>query len=379
MARDGTLRRAQHIGSAAGIVLIASAALLARAAAVTPRTAQHTVQTAPLELSIASPRPYFMQLSGLGPAFEGTRVVWTAIDPGQQAGSRADRIYCYDLQTRRLSVPVRSEYGKTGFIGGYALAGGQLAYVDTGLTPGGPLSWRVDIFDFRTHDRETIASSDGAEGSQIAPQIAYDGTHLLVLQTMDDGAAGHDSLATLYTPSQHRRQLLGRAANGLFGDPALARDAALWTVVAYGPRPSSHLALYDLRHQTLHTEAVGNVSQLAASGDYVVWKTGMSGINGRIALYSVRANRLVAADLAHGDRAVYPTINGHTVAWTFDDGSAIQVYSLGSGRVIYTSPTIHNRFYGLTAVADHAISWAYTVIATGKSGAHGYVVVHQMR
>lgn len=358
---------------------VAGVALLIGAGALAPwHATAAAVATAPRDLTIASPQPYFMQLGGQGPAFAGNRIVWTAINPQGQAGSQADRIYAYDLVHRRLSVPVRSQFGAAGFIGGYALAGNKLAYVDTGLTRGGLLSWRVAIVDLDTHDAQTIAGSPPGGGSHIAPQIAYDGAHLLILQTLDLGALGHESVATLFTPAQHRQQVLERARGLVFGDPTLAHNAVLWTTINFSPHASSHLTLYVMTRHMLHTLAVGDVSQLAASGDLVVWKSGMSGVNGHIGLYSVQSNRVLVADVAHSNRAVYPATDGRLVAWTYDDGSRVQIYSLGSSRVIYSAPIVRNRFYGLTAMSDHSVAWAYTIIQTDAHRARGYIVVHEI-
>jgi hypothetical protein len=118
---------------------------------------------------------------------------------------------------------------------------------------------------------------------------------------------------------------------------------------------------------------------VAASGDLVVWKSGMTGIGGHIGLYSLRRNRVLATDLAHGNRAIFPSIDGRLVAWTYADGSRVQVYSLSAGRIIFTTPVVPQRIYGLTAVSGHAASWTYTVLAAGKNGARGYVVVRQIR
>ena len=87
----------------------------------------------PLQTTVASPWPFFMQLSGQGPALSGDRVVWTATSGQRQAGAEANRIYTYDLDDRRLNVAVRSHFGALGFIGSYALVGAKLAYVDTGF------------------------------------------------------------------------------------------------------------------------------------------------------------------------------------------------------------------------------------------------------
>ena len=345
----------------------------------------------PLETTIASPRPFFLQLSGQGPALSGGRVVWTATTGPGQAGSAANRIYAYDLDARRLSVAVRSRYGALGFIGSYALVGTTLAYVDTGfLGPtAGPSSapapsagtfvWQVSIVDLHTGRTQTIAASPRTAGSSIAPQISFDGTRVLMLETVDLSSARHDSMALLYTLAQHRWQLLQRARNVLFADPALARNTALWTRITYGVHVSSHLIAYNLARPSVRNVPVGDVSQVAASGDLVVWKSGMTGVGGHIGLYSLRRNRVLATDLAHSNRAIFPSIDGRLVAWTYADGSRVQVYSLSSRHVIFTTPVVLHRIYGLTAVSGHAASWAYTVLAMGKGGARGYVVVRQIR
>src|SRR5207248_3511965 len=141
---------------------------------------------------------------------------------------------------RRLSVAVRSHYGAAGFIGGYALVGTRLAYVDTGFL-GRTFVWRVSIVDLHTGRAQTIATSPRAATSSIAPQISFDGANLLLLETIDLSGARHDSLAVLYTPAQHRQRLLQRARNVLFADPALARHTALWTRITYVVHASSHL------------------------------------------------------------------------------------------------------------------------------------------
>jgi hypothetical protein len=338
-----------------------------------------------------------MQLSGQGPALSGNRVVWTATTGPGQAGSAANRIYAYDLDARRLSVAVRSRYGAMGFIGSYALVGTKLAYVDTGFlgptagpssepgwftsTPApaaGTFVWQVSIVDLHSGRRQTIAASPRTARSSIAPQISFDGARVLILETVDLSGARHDSMAILYTLAQHPWQLLQRARNVLLADPALARDTALWTRITYGVHTSSHLIAYNLARPAARNVPVGDVSQVAASGDLVVWKSGVTGVGGRIGLYSLRRNRVLATDLAHSNRAIFPSIDGRTVAWTYADGSRVQVYSLRSRRVIFTTPVVLHRLYGLTAVSGHAASWTYTVLATSKGGARGYVVVRQM-
>jgi hypothetical protein len=352
----------------------------------------------PLEMTIASPRPFFPQLSGQGPALSGDHVVWTATTGPGQAGSAANRIYAFDLAARRLSVAVRSRYGALGFIGSYALVGTRLAYVDTGflgptagpsLAPGwststaapaaGTFVWQVSIVDLHSGRTQPIAASPRTARSSIAPQISFDGTRVLMLETVDLSSARHDSMALLYTLAQHRWQLLQRARNVLFADPALAHDTALWTRITYGVHVSSHLLAYNLARPSVRQVPVGDVSQVAANGDLVVWKSGMTGVGGHIGLYSLRRNRVLATDLAHSNRAIFPSIDGRLVAWTYADGSRVQVYSLSSRRVIFTTPVVLHRIYGLTAVSSHVASWTYTALAHGKGGARGYVVVRQMR
>jgi hypothetical protein len=351
-----------------------------------------------LETTIASPRPFFPQLSGQGPALSGDHVVWTATTGPGQAGSAANRLYAYDLAARRLSVAVRSRYGALGFIGSYALIGTKLAYVDTGflgptagpsLAPGwststpapaaGTFVWQVSIVDLHSGRTHTIAAAPRTARSSIAPQISFDGTKVLMLETVDLSGARHDSMALLYTLAQHRWQLLQRARNVLFADPALAHNTALWTRITYGVQVSSHLIAYNLARLSVRHVPVGDVSQVAASGDLVVWKSGMTGVGGHIGLYSLQRNRVLATDLAHSNRAIFPSIDGRIVAWTYADGSRVQVYRLSSRRVSFTTPVVLHRIYGLTAVSGHAASWTYTVLATGKRGARGYVVVRRIR
>lgn len=320
-----------------------------------------------------------MQLSGQGPALSGTRVVWTATAGQGQSGSEADRIYSYDLSSRRLTAPVRSRYGAVGFIGSYALVGSQLAYVDTGFAPGGIFSWRVCLTDLRNDRTQTLAASSPGDTTTIPPQIAFDGTHVLMVQTSNIGATQHDGRAFLFTPSRHSQQLLARVKNVTFSDPALATNAALWTAVAFGTHVTSRLTAYDMTRHTVRTLPVGDVSELAASGDMVVWKTGMDGTGGHIGLYSLHSGRVLSHNLAHSDSAIFPSIGGRLVSWTYGDGSHMQIYSLGSQRVIFSAPTIKHRIYGPTAVASNAVSWVYTILASGRSAAQGDVVVRQVR
>ncbi len=375
VARIGTVTQRRRWGTAA-IAILVPAGLAAWS--ILPRSAvaaHHT--TPPRDLTIASPRPFFIQLSGQGPAMANGRVVWTAINAQGQAGSQADGIYVYAIQSGRLGEPIRSRYGKAGFIGSYALVGDDLAYVDTGLTKGGLLTWRIAVTDLRTNRSRLVMASAAGGASHIPPQIAFDGSHVLVLQTIDSSASAHVSSATLYSLDDHSARVLLRRTDVLFGDPAFAHDAALWTAVTFTPRPSSRLTMYDLARRALRTLSVGDVSQLAASGDLVVWKSGLSGLAGRIALYSLHANRVLAANLAGGDRAIFPTTDGRNVAWTYGDGSRVQIYNIGAHRVIYNAPAAQNRVYGLTALASHTASWTYTVIASSPKGASkGFVVVH---
>ena len=365
-----------------GAVMFTGSALLVAIEAQPLRvTASSAVRETPTDLAIASPRPMFMQLSGQGPALSGHRVVWTATDSQGQPGSEADLMYEYDLAKRLLTVPVRSHFGSVGFVGSYALVGDELAYVDTGFAEGGVIPWRLSLLNLRTGRGETIATSRNGAVSGIPPQISFDGTDLLMLQTVDLANGHHDSLAILFTfASQMRRHVLQRVHDGLLGDPALGHNTALWTTIDFAPRASSHLTAYDLKQGSIRTISVGDVSQLSASGDYVVWKSGMTGTNGEIGLYSLARNRVVSTDLARSDNAIFPSIDGRLVAWTYGDGSRVQVYSLSSNRVIYNAPSARHRIYGLTSVSNHAVSWAYTVLATNRQGqARGYVVVHQVR
>jgi hypothetical protein len=325
-------------------------------------------------------------------------VVWTATTGPGQAGSAANRIYAYDLAARRLSVAVRSRYGALGFIGSFTLVGTKLVYVDTGfvgptsgpaLAPGrststpapaaGTFVWQVSLVDLHSGRTQTIATSPRTARSSIAPQISFDGTRVLMLETVDLSGARHDSMALLYTLAQHRWQLLQRAPNVLFADPALAQNTGLWTRITYGVHTSSHLTAYNLARPSVRQVPVGDVSQVAASGDLVVWKSGMTGVGGHIGLYSLRRNRVLATDLAHSNRAIFPSIDGRLLAWTYADGSRVQVYSLSSRRVILTTPVVLHRVYGLTAVSGRAASWTYTALADSKGGARGYVVVRQAR
>ncbi len=320
-----------------------------------------------------------MQLGGQGPAISGNRVVWTATKGQGQSGSEADRIYAYNLADRSLSIPVLSHYGSVGFIGSYALVGSKLAYVDTGFATGGIFTWRIAITDLSSRRTALVASSQPRQMSSIPPQIAFDGTHLLALQTVNLSGTQHESIATLYTPARHSAQVLERVRNLSFGDPALAHNMAFWTTVNFTGHASSRLTAYDLVRHTRRLLPVGDVSQLSASGNLLVWKSGMAGVSGHIGLYQVDRNRVLSTNLAHGNAAIFPSIGGRLVAWTYGDGSRMQVYSLGSSRVIYTAPVAHGRVYGLTSVSGQAVSWAYTVLATGKQSAHGYVVVRQVR
>lgn len=334
----------------------------------------------PQQVSIASPRPFFMQVSGQGPALSGTRVVWTATTGQGGSGSEADRIYAYDLSTRRLSVLVHSSYGAVGFIGSYALVGSQLAYVDTGFAPGGIFTWRVNLMDLHNGHEYTLATSPaGDTATTIPPQIAFDGAHVLMVLTTNVGTTQHGGSAILFTPARRLRQVVASAANVEFSDPALATNAALWTSVSFTPSMSSRLTAYDMTRHTLRTLPVGNVSELAASGDMVAWKSGPDGTSGHIGLYSLRSGRVIAGNLAHSNNAIFPSIGGRMVSWTYGDGSRVQVYSLGSQRVIYSAPVVKHRIYGPTALASNATSWVYTALPVGKGASQGYVVIRQIR
>ena len=347
-----------------------------------------------MEVTIASPRPYFVPLSGQGPALTAGRVAWTANNGQGSTGSSIDRIYLYDLAHRRLSTPVYSHYGALGFIGGYALAGSELAYVDTGVTPARIFTWQVCIDDLRHHRTRVVLTSPPGASSYIPPQIAFDGAHLLVLQTINKGSGvtTPESTATLYTlPQRSTRQepvVLARmrAATLTLGDPVLTRDTALWTTQTFGSHPSSRLTAYDMRRRVRHAVSVGDVSEVAASGDMVVWKSGLASMpGGRIGLYSLRRERVLSDDLAHTDRAAFPSIGGDLVSWTFTDNSRVQVYSLPGRRVVYTAPPAPHRVYGLSAVAGdtgagvptstRAVSWVYTANVLSKEPQRGYVVV----
>lgn len=331
------------------------------------------------DVVVTSPRPFFMQLPGQGPALSGPRVVWTATNGQGQTGSSADRIYAYNLNTKRLTVPVRSHYGAMGFVGSFSLVGTRLAYVDTGFSPGGVFAWRVAIADLGNGQTRTLASSDAHSVSTIPPQIAFDGTHVLMVQTTNIGSSNHGATATLFTLSNHSKQVIAHTGDVEFADPALADHTALWTTVTFGASTSSRLSAFNMARRQTRTLPVGNVSELAASGDMVIWKSGAEGTGGHIGLYSLSQHRLISSDLAGSNRAIFPSIGGRLAAWTYGDGSRVQVYSLGSARVIYTTPTVKQRVYGPTAVAPNAVSWVYTSLAARGSASRGYVVVHAVR
>lgn len=376
----GGVVRGRRSGVAAGVIGVTGAVALAGVAMLVahPATAADGTAAPSVQVTIPSPRPIFMQLNGQGPSLADDRVVWTATNGEGQSGTEADRIYEYNLESKHLSVPVRSHYGATGFIGGYVLADDSLAYVDTGFAPGS-VSWRVSILDLHTNHTQTVATSAPNTTTTIPPQMAYDGTHLLLLQTADIGGTRHESSAVLYTPASHRQQVLQRVQDVLLGDPALGHNAALWTVIGFAPHPSSRLMYDDLAHGTLRAMPVGDVSQVNASGDLAVWKSGMNGTGGHIALYSLSQHRLISGDLAHSSTAIFPSINGQLVGWTYGDGSRIQIYSVGSSRVIYSAPSAAHRIYGPTSISSRGAAWVYTVLATGKGSPHGYVVVRQIQ
>ncbi len=336
------------------------------------------------EVTIASPRPYFVPLNGQGPSLSAGRVAWTANTPQGPAGSPIDRIYVYDLAQRQLSTPVRSHYGTAGFIGGYALAGSALAYVDTGVTPSRIFRWRVCIVDLRHGGTTTVLTSPPGATSFIPPQIAFDGAHLLVLQSMSRGVGAFESTATLYTPSRHTSEVLARLSSPTtsFADPALARGAALWTTQTFGQHPSSRLNAYDMRRHSLRVLPVGDVSQLAASGDLVAWKSGLTSTAGRIGLYSIAQGRVLSDDLAHSDKAIYPAVGGGFVSWTSVDFSRVCIYSVAARQVVYKTPAVPQRVYGLSSISDNttgargaAASWVYTANVSSKTATRGYVVV----
>jgi len=341
------------------------------------------------DVTILSPRPDFMPINGQGPSLSGTHVVWAATSGEGATGSEDDRIFSYDLATGRIGVAVRSSYGPVGLIGGYVLAGDQLAYVDTGFSPGGILPWKVMILDLSSGRTRTIAALEPDRGGgalppqQIAPQIAFDGTRLLLVQTVNRGSAGISSMAILFTPGQQRRQVLRDTSNALFADPALANDTVLWTTTTIGPRTGAvppvydALTAYSLTTRAQRTLPVGVVSQVAASGDLVVWKSGLTGVRGRLALYSLRAGRVLTADLAQTDTAAFPAINGRLVSWTSALGQQVQIRDTTSGKTVYSSPTSPDRHYGLTSLAPGGAAWVYTVTASnGRGLGQGYVIVH---
>jgi len=340
------------------------------------------------EMTIASPRPYFVPLNGQGPALAAGRVVWTANNAQGQPGSAIDRIYLYDLARRRASTVVYSRYGAAGFIGGYALAGDRLAYVDTGVTPSRIFTWRVCVVDLRRGGTMVVETSPPGASSYIPPKIAFDGTRLLVLQSVNKGSGLPESVASLYTLPRHTPDVLARlsSATASFSDPVLARGAALWTTQSFGSHPSSRLTAYDLRRHTARAVPVGDVSELSANGDLVAWKSGMASMpGGRIGLYSVGSGRVLSADLAHGDAAIYPSVGGGLVSWTSVDFSRVQVYSLGAHRVVYNAPAVPHRIYGLSSVTPGAttglptggdgVAWVYTADASSKRAMRGYIAV----
>jgi hypothetical protein len=335
------------------------------------------------EVTITSPRPYFVPVSGQGPSLSADRVAWTASNPQGPAGSPIDRIYVYDLARRQLSTPVRSHYGTAGFIGGYALAGGALAYVDTGVTPSRIFTWRVCIVDLRHGGTTTVLTSPPGATSFIPPQVAFDGAHLLVLQSMSRGVGAFESTATLYTPARHTSEVLARLSSPTtsFADPALARDAALWTTQTFGQHPSSRLNAYDMQRRDLRVLPVGDVSQLAASGDLVAWKSGLTSGPGRIGLYSVQRGRVLSDDLAHSDKAIYPAVGGGFVSWTSVDFSRVYVYSMAARGVVYKTPAVPQRVYGLSSISVNTTgtgtgaAWVYTANVSSKTAMRGYVVV----
>lgn len=328
------------------------------------------------EVTVASPRPDFMQLPGQGAVLSGQRVVWTATNGQGATGSEADRIYAYDLSTRRASVVVRSHFGSKGFIGDYALVGNRLAYVDTSIN-NNVFSWRVAIADLRSGRTQTVAASGRANHASIAPQIAYDGVHLLLLETVDVGTQERDGVAILLTPAQHRQQVLQRVQNDMLNDAALAHNVAAWTVQDFSQSgATSRLTVYDMGHHRLSVVPVGNVTQVAGSGDRLAWLT--MGNHARVQLYSLSRHRVLARDLAHGKAAVFPSLYGNLLSWTLNNGSSVQVYSLPAGRVIYSAPVVRHRIYGPTSASSRAVSWVYTMVPP-KGAQHGYVVVHPVR
>lgn len=361
-----------------------------RAAATARLRAAHIRQVG--EVTIASPRPYFVPYSGQGPSLSAGRVAWTANSGQGATGSSIDRIYLYDLARRQLSTPVYSRYGVNGFIGDYALAGDELAYVDTGVTPARIFTWQVCIDDLRHRRSRVVVASPPGASSYIPPRIAFDGTHLLVLQTAILGSnaatATPENTVLLYTlsrPDQKPETLARIRQAASLGDPALTRDIALWTTQVFGRHPSSRLTAYDMRRRVRHAIPVGDVSEVAANGDYVVWKSGLASMpGGRIGLYSLQGERILSGDLAHGDKATFPSVGGDLVSWTSVDNLRVQVYSLAARRVVHDAAPVPRRVYGLSAVAGdtagapaagRAVSWVYTANVLGKGPQRGYVVV----
>lgn len=338
------------------------------------------------DVVIVSPRPFFVPLNGQGPSLSSTNVVWTATSGEGVNGSEDDRIFSADLKTKHVSVVVHSMYGANGIIGSYVLAGMFLAYVDTGFTAGGILPWRVDIVNLKTKHVSLAATLAPGVRARIPPQIAFDGTNLLILETADAPASttmGAPAARTrgavvLYSNATHRSEVLTSTLDVLYGDPALAAGTALWTTTTYTPRLASVLTTYNLSRRLLAHLPVGIVSQTAASGDHVVWKTGLTGVPGRLQLYSLKKKRLLAANLSGVDTATFPDIDGSLVSWTDTQGQRIQIYSSDAGHIVYSTPMAPDHHYGLTAISAGHVVWVYTVapIRPGGPPPRGFVVVH---
>ncbi len=336
---------------------------------------------------ITSPRPFFVPLNGQGPSLSSTHVVWTATNGEGVSGSEDDRIFAADLKTKHVDVVVHSVYGANGIIGSYVLAGMSLAYVDTGFTTGGILPWRVDIVDLKTKHVFMAATLAAGVRARIPPQIAYDGTHLLILETADAPAAASTTrgavgrtrgTVVLYSTTTHQSKVLTSALDVLYGDPALATGTALWTTTIYTSRLTSALTTYDLARHVLGVLPVGIVSQTAAGGDSIVWKTGLTGVPGLLQFYSLKDRRLLSANLSGTDTGTFPEVNGSLVSWTDTQGQRIQIYSTAAGRIVYSASVAPDHHYGLTAIAAGRVVWVYTVAAIRPGGPppRGYVVVH---
>ena len=120
MARMGQTR---HVDLAVRACIVIGTVITTAVGAAPLHSGTAATDVVARDLLIASPRPFFMQLSGQGPAMSASRIVWTAINGQGQAGAQADRIYIYDLEHGAYSTPIYSQYGAAGFIGAYTLAG----------------------------------------------------------------------------------------------------------------------------------------------------------------------------------------------------------------------------------------------------------------